>query len=116
MALIMVEDMNGEAAETFKVDVDDTSNNLVDDESFKMLGVTNKKVIQSLLLTCETNDVRISFGTEAVQTGGSEVGHILSPGSSIKITNPKNIRAMRYINKTNGSNSVLMITAYYSNT
>jgi hypothetical protein len=65
------------------------------------------------LITCETYDVRIAFGADAVLTGGSEVGHVLTAGSSIWLYSNSAVRNARFINKTSGSNGVLQITYFY---
>jgi len=109
----------GEAGDTFRVAVDDTSNALVDDGGLTMLGTAptsrgGQRVVQAVLITCESNSVRVAFSTAAVQTGSAEVGHVLTPNSSIWVSNPKNVRSLRYINETNGSNGVLQVTPFYA--
>lgn len=114
----MIETIMGEAGDTFRVAADDTSNALIADGGLVITSTGSDgkvKLVQGILITCETNAVRIAFSTDAVQTGGSEVGHELAVGSSILISNAKNVRSLRYINKTNGSNGVMQITPFYAN-
>ena len=115
----LVEPLMGEAGATFRVAADDTSNALIADGGLVMLGTAptargGQRVVQSILICCESYDVRIAFGTDAVQTGSAEVGFVLAAGASIMISNAKNIRSLRYINKTNGSNGVLQVTPFYA--
>ncbi len=110
--------VTGEAGVTFRVAADDTSNALIADGGLTMLGTTKtsggeQRSVGAVLITCEDNDVRIAYGAAAVQGAGVEVGHVLAAGSSKWIANAKNVRALRYINKTNGSNAVMQITPYY---
>jgi len=116
----LIESIMGEAGDTFRVAADDTSNSLVDDGGLVMLGTAptsrgGQRVVQAVLITCESNPIRIAFSTDADQTGSAEVGHELAVGASILVSNPKNIRSLRYINKTNGSNGVMQITPFYVN-
>jgi len=120
MTAMMIESIMGEAGDTFRVAADDTSNALVADDGLTMLGTApstrgGQRVVQSILITCESNPIRIAFSIAAVQTGSAEVGHELAIGASIFISNSKNIRSLRYINKTNGSNGVMQITPFYAN-
>ena len=57
-------------------------------------------------ITCESNDCRIAFGTEASST----VGHILAANESIRITNMHMVKVASLINKTPGQNAVLQVT------
>ena len=116
----MVNSLMGEAGDTFRVVADDTSNALIADGGLTILGtaptsVGGQKAVTAILITCETYAVRIAFSTDAVQTGSAEVGHVMNPNSSVWITNTKNIRSLRYINETNGSNGVMQVTPFYSN-
>ena len=65
--------------------------------------------VKAVLLTCETNDVRVSFGTAAGQ-GVSAMGHILAVGQSLRIPNGDTLRKTYIINKTALSAGVLMVT------
>jgi hypothetical protein len=68
---------------------------------------------RAVLITVETYDVRISFVNSAVQTGSSEVGHVVSAGSSFWVNSTPAYNNIKFINKTNGSNSILQITYFY---
>ena len=72
---------------------------------------TTKEII-GVLITVETNPVRFAFNDTAPTQAG--VGHILTAGQSIKLTNTTQVESMRVINHTNGSNAVLQITLEYN--
>jgi len=111
---MMAETIMGVAGITTRIAADDTSNNLIDDGGLTMVSTTTKRVIQAVLITCEDNDVRIAFAADAAQGAGVEVGHVLAVGASLFISNAANVRSLRYINETNGSNGVLMVTPFYA--
>ena len=110
----MVETIMGVAGVTFRVAADDTSNALIADGGLTM--VASGRVVQAVLITCETYAVRIAFAVAASQTGGAEVGHTLAVGSSLFISNAANVRSLRYINETSGENAVMQITPFYATT
>ena len=110
----MVETIMGVAGVTFRVAADDTSNALIADGGLTIK--SGNRVVQAVLITCETYAVRIALAADAVQTGGSEVGHTLAVGSSLFISNAANVRSLRYINETNGENGRLQITPFYATT
>jgi hypothetical protein len=66
--------------------------------------------VKSVLITCETYDIRIAFGVAASKTASSEVGHVLAVGQSLRIPSGDLVRKARIINKTTGSNGVLQVT------
>ena len=68
---------------------------------------------RAVLITVESYDLRLSFVNTAVQTGGSEVGHVVAAGSSFYINSKAAYDNIKFINKTNGSNAILQITYYY---
>ena len=98
--------MTGEPLTTLKHTCGDTAETLIDDVTGFVAQSSNVNVV-GCLITCEENDVRFAWGTNPVQGG---VGHILYNGQSLKLSNHKQIIDFRFINKTNGSNGVLMIT------
>lgn len=105
----------GIAGITIKVTADDTSNDLINDESLPMkadLGGQTGAVIKAVLITIESNDLRFTHGVTAVQ-GGSALGHILVVGDSMLLADPASIRSFEYINETNSANAVFMVTPYY---
>ena len=107
--------ITGRPLTTLKHTCDDSAETLVDDVTdfvaqYKS-GYTVENVV-AVLITCEDNDVRFAWGTDPVQGG---VGHILYVAQSLKLTNTKQIMDFRFINKTNGSDGVLMITPETSN-
>ncbi len=99
--------VNGTPGGTVRVASSDTSQNLT-------TAVTGTiKPPRAVLITVETYDVRISFVNAAVQTGAAEVGHVVSVGSSFWINSTQAYNNIKFINKTNGSNSILQITYFY---
>lgn len=68
--------------------------------------------IKSALITCETNDARISFGV-AAENDGTPVGHVLAAGTSLRIPSKSLVRAAYIISKTSGSAATLMVTLEY---
>ena len=96
----------GEPLTTLKHTCGDTAETLIDNVTGFVAQSSGKNVI-GVLITCEDNDIRFAWGTNPVQSG---VGHVLSDGQSLKLTNHKQIIDFRFINKTNASNAVLMIT------
>ena len=106
-------EITGEPQTTLKHTCGDSAETL-DDVTDMVFQVTKTKVgapykcnVVGVLITVETYDIRFSWGTDPVQNG---VGHLLTVGQSIKLTNPKQILDFRFINKTNAENSILMIT------
>lgn len=70
--------------------------------------------VKAVWITCENNDVRLSFGTPAVQgTSTTGVGHVLASGGSVRIVDPKKISQMRFISKTSGSAGRLQVSLEY---
>ena len=69
-----------------------------------------KRNVTAVLITCEDQSIRFSWGTNPTQDGGTGVGHVLAATYSLKLTNAAQIKDFRFINKVNGSNAVLQIT------
>lgn len=63
----------------------------------------------SILITCETNDIRFAFGVNPT----TALGHIIYATYSIVLNNPKSIRDFRFISETAGAHGDLMVTAFY---
>jgi len=61
----------------------------------------------SAVITCETNNVRIAFGTNPTQAG---LGHLLYVGQSYKIGNPQAVRDFRFISAANGVHGLIQVT------
>lgn len=66
----------------------------------------------AVLITCETFDVRFSFGVDPVNSG-TTLGHVLATGQSLRVSNPAAVGDLRFINKTAGSNGLLQVTYEY---
>ncbi|KKK86664.1 hypothetical protein LCGC14_2760980 [marine sediment metagenome] len=113
MALILAMEMTGEPLTTLKHTCGDTVQTLVADVTGFLAQVTKTRGTPQLvnviacLITVETYSIRFAWGTAATQAG---LGHVLSPGQSLKLTNHKQIIDFRFINQTNSENAVLQIT------
>ena len=62
-------------------------------------------------ISCEDNPIRYAFGGIVPTQAGT--GHILYPGSVLKLGHPAAVASFKYINHTNGSNAVIQITGEY---
>jgi len=102
----------GYAGPTLKVTTDNSADDLVNDASLPMLHATTGDLCRAVTITCETYDIRFTFGAVTPTIAGP-VGHILAAGGSIRIANAKSIRSFQYINKTTNEFAVLYITPEY---
>lgn len=68
--------------------------------------------VKAALITCETNDARISFGV-AAENDASPVGHVLAAGTSLRLPSSSMVRSAYIISKTSGSAATLMVTLEY---
>jgi hypothetical protein len=70
--------------------------------------------VKAVWITCENADVRIAFGTAAVQgTSTTSRGHVLASGQSLRLTDNSRIRAMRFISKTASTPGRLQVSLEY---
>jgi hypothetical protein len=74
---------------------------------------TTKEII-GVLISVETNPIRFAFNGTTPTQGAAGVGHKLSSGQSMKLTNTSQVETMRVINHDNGSNAILQITLEYN--
>lgn len=109
MSLTMVMETTGVAGNTITEAATDASQNLDSGSSLAMKN-SDDKLITALLITVTGNDLKFCIGSTPVQSG---LGHVLTTDQSLFLRNAANIRAFNYINDTNGSNSVLMMTPFY---
>lgn len=65
--------------------------------------------IKTVFLTCEAFDARVSFGVAASAT----CGHVFAAGASWLLAHQSMIQNSYIINKTGGSNAVIMVTLGY---
>ena len=106
----IVQTTTGEPLTTLKHTCGDAAEQFSDVSSFvaqRSNADGSKNNVVGVLVTVETYDLRFAWGTNPTQAG---VGHILYVGQSLKLTNHKQIIDFRFINKTNGENSVIQIT------
>jgi len=106
---MFVVEMTGRPLTTLTHTCGDTAQDLQDVTGFvaQYSSGYDKQNVVSCLITVETNDIRFAWGADPTQVG---LGHVLSAGQSLKLTNHKQIIDFRFINKTNGSNAILQIT------
>lgn len=72
-----------------------------------------QRAVVGAKITVETNTIRIAFGGDAVQTGGSEVGHLFIAGSVIEIQDGATLRACRILSAVADTHGVIQTTPYY---
>ena len=65
----------------------------------------------SVLITCETNDVKFCLGDAVPVSSG--LGHILAVEQSILLTNSGAISGLQIISAVAGAHGVLMITPFF---
>ena len=71
------------------------------------------KKAMAVLLTCEDNDARFTFGGTIPTQGAAGVGHVLAEGGSVRITNSYAIYSALIINAVNGDDAVIQATLEY---
>jgi len=103
---------NGIPGVTQRIASSDTSQRLSTIATLTLTADTTK-TCTGVLITVETNPIRIAFSTAAVQTVGSEVGHPVGSGSSYFISGGNEAINAYFINQTNGSNGILQVTPYF---
>lgn len=91
---------------TVRVALTDSSQSLTAVINTALSKTVDFSLVNAVLITCESYDCRVAFGTAASAT----VGHVLIAGQSLRIPSKNLIQAARFINKTSGSNSVIQIT------
>jgi len=80
--------------------------------SANVLANTDGEPSDSVIITCESNDIRIGWMTTPTQ-GASGVGHLLSSGDTFRIVGRDNILRFKFISAVNGIHGVLQITPEY---
>lgn len=63
----------------------------------------------AVTITCESYNLRFTFGA----TPSATFGHILYKGQSLRVSNTKAIKSLKFINDDAGSNAVLHVTPEY---
>jgi len=115
MSIQPIEIIKGVAGKTFRQVSTDTSAALAITELGAFPSVFGgQRAITGAKITVETASIRIAFGTDAVQTGGSEVGHLLASGSVIEIQNGATLKSCRIISAASETPGVLQITPYFA--
>jgi len=107
------------AGETVKVTADATVNTFVADASLTMLGTApstrgGQRVVDAVLISVVTNDLRIGFGEVTVVEGAAGLGHTLVAGDFLLIMGAANIRSFRYTNAAAASHCIWMYTPFYA--
>jgi hypothetical protein len=67
----------------------------------------SSKWASKMIIVVEGADIRFAFGTDPDITGGSEVGAILTDGSSVVLGSFAQITAFRYTNAVAGANATI---------
>lgn len=75
-----------------------------------LVNAENGQLAIAVVITCEDNPIRYSFGVTPTQAG---LGHILYPAGSLKISNSASVSSFRFINHTNAANAVIQVTGEY---
>ncbi len=103
---------NGISGITQRVAATDTVQVLGTAATLTLAANTSKSRI-GVLITVETNPIRLAFGADAVQTGGSEVGHVIAAGESFYISNGYEAINASFINMNAQANGILQVTPYF---
>jgi hypothetical protein len=103
---MITRELRGRAGTTFSDDSTDSAQDL-SSISFKN---ADGDLLTGLFITCETNDVKYCYNADPVSAG---LGHVLTAGESLYITNAANARALKYVSSVAGSPGTLMITPFY---
>ena len=104
--MIFVVESAGYPGNTTKITVSDTATQIDSN-----LVTRNGQPAVGLFVTCEDNDVRVTWGGTDPST---TLGHLLVTGQSLKLNNEEAIRNFKYINKSAGSNGTLMVTPEFN--
>jgi len=107
------------AGATVKVTADNTVNTFVADASLTMLGTApsargGQRVVDAVLISVVTNNLRIGFGEITTVEGAAGLGHTLVAGDFLLIMGAANIRSFRYTNATANSHCIWMYTPFYA--
>lgn len=104
-------EVRGKAGNTFSEPSTNTAQGL-DAGTTLAFKDSDDRLITSLLVQIQDNDIRFCFGSTPTQAG---LGMILAKDQDIYLENPANIRAFKYISKTAGAHATMMITPFYGN-
>ena len=107
------------AGETVKVTADNTVNTFVADASLTMLGTApathgGARVVDAVLISVVTNNLRIGFGEITTVQGSAGLGHTLIAGDFLLIRGAANVRSFRYNNAVDDSHCIWMYTPFYA--
>jgi hypothetical protein len=91
---------------TIRVSLTDSSQLLTAIINTALSKTVDFSLVHAVLITCETYDCRLAFGTAATTT----VGHTVYAGQSVRIPSKNLIQSARLINRVVGANSILQIT------
>jgi len=102
-------EMHGEAGTTIKMTSSNTAKALIHDDNIAAMQNADGKLLCAVLLSVETQSIRISFTSTPSQT----LGHLLVAGTILRISNPRSIAALKYRSAVDGSHGVLTATPEY---
>lgn len=100
--------VSGTPGDITRVTATDTATNLAD-----AIVISGTRIATSVLIYCEDNDVRYTFGDTDPTQGAGATGHLLAAGATMELTGAA-VRGFKYINAVNGSNAVLQVTAFFA--
>ena len=66
-----------------------------------------------VLITVETNSIRFGFNATITETGAGGLGHLLTAGSSYKISSPKGAQQFKFLSAAAGVHGAIIATAEF---
>ena len=103
--------VRGRAGDTFSETSTNTAQDL-DTGTVMSFKDSDDRLITSLYLQVQSNDLSFCFGATPVQGG---LGILLTVGQTLYIENPANIRGFKYISNVADAHATLVITPFYGN-
>ena len=73
---------------------------------------TTKPSVKGALITCETADIRIAFGSTPTQ-GATPIGHVIAAGTPSFFVSPSMLQRMKIISKTASTPGIFQVTLIY---
>ena len=73
---------------------------------------SNGKRASAVLITFETNSIRVSYNATPTQ-GASGLGHLMPAGASYKISSPQAAQQFQFISAANGVHGAIIVTSEF---
>jgi len=99
--------MHGKSGSTYRVASTDTAAGL----AAGVLSETTMGPIDSVTITCETNNVRVAIGTPT--QGATGTGCLLLAGDIFEVEGYSDCAALKWISAASGVHGALQITPHY---